>query len=70
MTEGATIRYTIDGSLPNSRLGQIYTSELEIESDEFVITAVACKEGMKDSMVAAYNNMRAPPPPPPPISMM
>lgn len=55
-TDGATIRFTTDGSTPSQNYGQIYTIPFEIY-EPTVIKAMAYKEGKTDSPVvtAIYN---------------
>lgn len=50
-TQNATIRYTLDGSVPTAATGNIYTGAF-ILSDTAVVKAVAYKAGMKLSDVA------------------
>lgn len=49
-TEGATIRYTIDGEDPSSTSGTIYTEPVRVASTT-TIKAIAYMEGMLDSLV-------------------
>lgn len=47
-TPGATIRYTLDGSIPSATLGTVYTGPIEIRSS-LQIRAIAVKAGMSNS---------------------
>jgi len=47
-TPGATIRYTLDGSVPGASTGLVYSAPVQISSAA-VIKAVAFKAGMADS---------------------
>jgi len=52
-TEGATIRYTIDGSTPSESTGLIYTQPIVITSN-VTIKAIAVKEGLSNSEIAVF----------------
>lgn len=56
-TEGATIRYTLDGSEPTSE-SQVYAAPIHLEDDAF-IRARAFKEGMADSPELAFHCTKA-----------
>lgn len=49
-TEGASIRYTTDGSLPSESSGEIYTGPISID-DTTVVRAIAYKEGYRSTNV-------------------
>ena len=49
-TEGATIRYTTDGSAPDQN-SPTYTAPIELSTDQ--VKAIAIKEGLEDSEIAA-----------------
>lgn len=49
-TEGATIRYTTDGSPPSETAGEIYSGPIRIDGTT-VIRALACKEGFQSTNV-------------------
>ena len=50
-TDGATIRYTIDGSAPSKTEGTVYSSAIAISANT-TIKAIAYKDGMTDSEIA------------------
>ena len=54
-TSGARIRYTVDGSIPTSSTGTLYTAPLSLSAD-LTLKAIAYKTGWGDSLVtsAAY----------------
>jgi hypothetical protein len=47
-TAGASIRYSLDGSLPSSTNGTLYAGAIAV-TNSTLIQAVACKAGMEDS---------------------
>ena len=49
-TQGASIRYTTDGSLPSETFGEIYTGPIMID-DTTVVRAIAYKEGYRSTNV-------------------
>jgi hypothetical protein len=51
-TTGATIRYTLDGSIPSQTNGTIYTGPIVISSNT-TLKAIAYKSGMTDSTVSS-----------------
>jgi len=51
-TEGATIRYTTDGSVPSSTQGTVYTGPIHL-TETTTLMAVAFKDGMLDSAVVS-----------------
>ncbi len=53
-TEGASIRYTTDGSLPSSTQGTVYTVPIHL-NETTALNAIAFKEGMPDSEVVTAN---------------
>lgn len=57
-TEGAEIRYTMDGSRP-SATSPLYTGPIEL-TESATIKAIAMKEGMYKSEMAAANYVRVP----------
>ncbi|HPG59136.1 MAG TPA: chitobiase/beta-hexosaminidase C-terminal domain-containing protein, partial [Candidatus Wallbacteria bacterium] len=50
-TEGASIYYTLNGSLPSVANGTLYGGTIEVSSS-VTIKAIAVKQGMRDSQVA------------------
>ena len=50
-TDGATIRYTIDGSTPSKTVGTVYSSAIAVSANT-TITAIAYKDGMTDSEIS------------------
>jgi hypothetical protein len=52
MTNGATIRYTIDGTDPTPKSGKIYTGSIMI-SKEITLKAISYKTGWIDSIVTS-----------------
>jgi hypothetical protein len=50
---GATIRYTLDGSLPTETYGAIYTSAITLTADNTTINAIAYISGWTDSIVTS-----------------
>lgn len=52
-TNGATIRFTTDGSLPTATTGNIYSAPITINSNT-TIKAIAYKSSMTDSDVATF----------------
>ena len=63
-TPGATIRYTIDGSMPTATAGNVYDTNTPVHvSGPLTIKAVAFKEALKDSPLATAN-FTVPPAPP------
>lgn len=50
-TDGASIRYTIDGSTPTSTVGTLYSGPISIETDT-VIKAIAYASGLPESKIA------------------
>ena len=59
-TEGATIRYTTDGTLPSAEVGTEYTVPIEVASlgDDCTVQAVAMKEGFTPSEVTVFEYHR------------
>ncbi len=53
-TPGAVIRYTMDGSLPSSSRGNLYSSPFQAKGS-VTITAIAGKPGWKDSPATAVS---------------
>ena len=51
-TSGATIRYTLDGSTPNSS-STLYSSPISVTDGEVTIKAVAFRSGLADSSIAS-----------------
>jgi Chitobiase/beta-hexosaminidase C-terminal domain len=51
-TNGASIRYTIDGSTPSSTTGNLYSGTIVVLSTT-TIKAIACEDGMNPSRVAS-----------------
>ncbi|NLF39966.1 hypothetical protein GX586_10995, partial [bacterium] len=51
-TEGATIRYTTDGSVPTDEHGELYTGALAL-SNNMVLSAVAFRDDMDSSSVVS-----------------
>jgi hypothetical protein len=63
-TQGATIRYTTDGSMPTATAGNIYDTNTPIHvAGPLTIKAIAFQEGLKDSPLAMAT-FAAPPAPP------
>jgi beta-glucosidase len=58
-TEGASIYYTMDGTLPSSTNGKLYNGELTL-SELTVLRTIAVKAGMKDSFVAPFTYIVTP----------
>jgi hypothetical protein len=52
-TEGATIRYTTDGSSPTSTVGAIYAGPIPVGTTTTTLKAVAYLSGLADSAVAS-----------------
>ncbi len=52
LTEGVTIKYTIDGSIPSKTNGLVYSSPIIIDK-QIVLKAIAVKDGMDDSNVTS-----------------
>jgi uncharacterized repeat protein (TIGR02543 family) len=50
-TDGATIRYTIDGSTPSKTVGTVYSSAIAVSANT-TIKAIAYKDGMEDSEIS------------------
>ena len=54
-TEGAVIRYTLDGSIPDCMSGYVYTQPIVLFGQQQVtVTAVACAEGYNPSEVVQW----------------
>ena len=51
-TAGASIRYTTDGSIPSSTVGNMYSGPVAVSSN-LTLKAIAYKSGMTDSAVAS-----------------
>ncbi len=51
-TTGATIRYTVDGSIPSTTNGFVYTGAFTIQTTK-TVRAIATKTGLTDSFVSA-----------------
>lgn len=51
-TQGATLRYTIDGSIPTAATGSVYTQPVTLHANA-ILRAIACKDAMSDSDVAS-----------------
>jgi nucleoid-associated protein YgaU len=70
-TEGAEIRYTLDGSDPSSTNGTLYSGPVKI-SETTTLAAIAVKTGFKDSEIAKAAYTISPPaavtPPPAEVS--
>ncbi|WP_262985712.1 glycoside hydrolase family 3 N-terminal domain-containing protein [Paenibacillus sp. PL91] len=58
-TEGASIYYTTDGTMPSSTNGQLYNGPLTL-SELAVLRVIAVKAGMKDSFVAPFTYIITP----------
>lgn len=54
VSQGATIRYTTDGSTPSSSVGTVYTTPFAVSSNT-TIKAIAYKAGFLDSTVISGN---------------
>ncbi len=52
-TQDATIRYTLDGTLPSETHGEVYTGPLSV-SDTTVIRAAAFKDGLRSTNADAH----------------
>ncbi len=52
-TEGAQIRYTLDGSAPSATQGQLYSTPIRIDSTT-VVRALAVREGFRSSNVDTH----------------
>jgi uncharacterized repeat protein (TIGR03803 family) len=59
-TQGATIRYTTDGSTPSSTTGNVYSSPVPI-SGTTTLKAIAVKAGVGESPVSTASYVIAPP---------
>ena len=60
-TEGAAIRYTIDGSEPTDTTGTVYTAPVTFATlpNECTVQAIAVREGYNDSEIAAFEYRRS-----------
>jgi Chitobiase/beta-hexosaminidase C-terminal domain len=60
-TNGATIRYTIDGSNPSETAGTVYSGSAVSITSNLTLKAIAYKSGMTDSAVASAEYSFVPP---------
>ena len=51
ITNGATIKYTLDGSTPSRNNGKVYTGEVALDKGNVTVKAMAYKDGLSDSSV-------------------
>lgn len=51
-TAGATIKYTIDGTLPSDTRGTTYSSAITLETGTVTVTAIATYTGRQPSLLA------------------